>query len=81
MENIEIQETEVTETTGDNLVMSDYDYYDRYYEQVTTSLTSIEQNQQTMIENQKNMISGFDVLAYLVSVIVIYLLIHNMLKR
>lgn len=54
----DIPSSAVEATTADEVESSSvmaYDYYDRYYENVLTKLTSIEEHQQTIIYNQEQM--------------------------
>lgn len=69
-----------------------YDYYDRYYDNVLSKLTSIEENQQVIIYNQEQMQVSFEngnkvlhedgyLITILFSMFFIYFLVRNMLER
>lgn len=84
IENVEV-------TSLDQGVMT-ADYYDNYYNKVLNLLTSIEENQQTVIYNQEQLHlsienkferlqEGIDVLVFLIGLTLIYTIIRNMLKR
>ncbi len=64
-----------------------YDYYDRYYEQVLSNMTTIKTNQETIIRNQdeiieqnktRNLFSGS--ILFMICLIFIYYVLRKMIK-
>lgn len=71
--------------SDDNIALA-YDYYDQYYEKMLTNSNTIIANQETIINNQYDIgkqndtvITGINVIIFLVVLYVIYQLLRNMI--
>lgn len=81
----EIEEDKSEDLANDSIALA-YDYYDHYYEQITKSLSRIEVNTSTMIDNQNQLMDKLHAInttcssfTFIVTIIFVYTVIRNMI--
>ena len=75
-----------SEALANDTIAMAYDYYDKYYEEVTKSLSEISSREITIVSNQEQLIHKIDSLnttcsciTFIITIIFVYNLVRNMI--
>lgn len=86
IENADETIQENSDALANDSIALAYDYYDHYYEQITKSLSRIEANTSTMIDNQNQLMDKLHAInttcssfTFIVTIIFVYTVIRNMI--